>query len=242
MRKNTLRLLCTLLLFSLLLAPAYGQKRKIQNRPYVDQRRFHYGFSVGLNLQDYELKNTNFVTEDGELWYADVANYSPGFCVGVLGELYLNKYLALRLLPTLHFGSKDLVFRNYNAPEDAEQSERQQIKSTYISLPLDLKFSAPRFNNYRPYMMVGVNPMYDLSTKKGERLRFKPMDVFLEFGFGCDYYFPFFKFIPELKFCLGLSNIINPDKNDLSDQSLAKFRDAVSEGSSKMIVLTFYFE
>lgn len=242
MLRYLLRLLPALLCLSLLPPAAHAQKRKIQNRPYIDQRRFHYGFSVGLNLQDYELENTNFVTEDGELWYADVASYTPGFSVGVLGELYLNKYLALRLLPTLHFGSKDIVFRNYNAPDEAEQTERQQVKSTYISLPLDLKFSAPRFNNYRPYMMVGVNPMYDLSTKKGERLRFKPMNLFLEFGFGCDYYFPFFKFIPELKFCFGLSNIINRDKNDLSDQSLTKFRDAVGEGSSKMIVLTFYFE
>ncbi len=242
MLRYLLRLLPALLCLSLLPPAAHAQKRKIQNRPYIDQRRFHYGFSVGLNLQDYELENTNFVTEDGELWYADVASYTPGFSVGVLGELYLNKYLALRLLPTLHFGSKDIVFRNYNAPDEAEQTERQQVKSTYISLPLDLKFSAPRFNNYRPYMMVGVNPMYDLSTKKGERLRFKPMNLFLEFGFGCDYYFPFFKFIPELKFCFGLSNIINRDKNDLSDQSLTKFRDAVGEGSSKMVVLTFYFE
>lgn len=242
MLRYLLRLLPALLCLSLLPPAAHAQKRKIQNRPYIDQRRFHYGFSVGLNLQDYELENTNFVTEDGELWYADVASYTPGFSVGVLGELYLNRYLALRLLPTLHFGSKDIVFRNYNAPDEAEQTERQQVKSTYISLPLDLKFSAPRFNNYRPYMMVGVNPMYDLSTKKGERLRFKPMNLFLEFGFGCDYYFPFFKFIPELKFCFGLSNIINRDKNDLSDQSLTKFRDAVGEGSSKMVVLTFYFE
>ncbi len=242
MRKRPLRALCAVLSFLLLTASAYGQKRKIQNRPYIDQRRFHYGFSVGLNLQDYELNNTNYVTEDGELWYADVASYTPGFSVGVLGELYLNKYLALRLLPTLHFGSKDVVFRNYNASGDTEQTERQQVKSTYLSLPLDLKFSAPRFNNYRPYMLVGFNPMYDLSTKKGDRLRFKPMNYFLEFGFGCDYYFPFFKFIPEVKFCLGLNNIINRDKDDLSDQALTKFRDAVSQGSSKMIVLTFYFE
>ena len=242
MLRYLLRLLPALLCLSLLPPAAHAQKRKIQNRPYIDQRRFHYGFSVGLNLQDYELENTSFVPEDGELWYADVASDTPGFSVGVLGQLYLNKYLALRLLPTLHFGSKDIVFRNYNAPDEAEQTERQQVKSTYISLPLDLKFSAPRFNNYRPYMMVGVNPMYDLSTKKGERLRFKPMNLFLEFGFGCDYYFPFFKFIPELKFCFGLSNIINRDKNDLSDQSLTKFRDAVGEGSSKMVVLTFYFE
>lgn len=232
----------SMLLAFLVLPPAKAQKRKIQNRPYIDQRRFHYGFSVGMNMQDFELTNTRATTESGETWYADVADYSPGFSVGILGELYLTKHLALRLLPTLHFGSKNVVFRNYNSPEDKPQTERQNVKSTYISLPLDLKFSAPRFNNYRPYLMAGVNPMYNLNVKKGEHLRFKPMNLYAEVGLGCDYYFPFFKFIPELKFCFGLLDIINKDRNDLSDQSLTKFRDAVSQGSSKMIVLTFYFE
>lgn len=90
----------------LCLLSAYGmmaQERKLQHRPYIDQRRFHYGFLFGVHMQDLELKNNGYVDpETGEQWYADVDNYSPGFSVGVLGEMRLNTYLSLRLVPTLH--------------------------------------------------------------------------------------------------------------------------------------------
>ena len=222
-----------------------AQQYKIKNRPYIDQRRFHYGFSVGINMQDYELRNSNTQTSNGELWYADVPDYAPGFSVGVLGELYLNNHLSLRLLPTLHFGSRDIYYRNYNAGNGGNPTEErhiQQTRSTHIALPLNLKFSAPRTNNYRPYLVTGLSPMYDLNIKKGDRLRFAPLDCHLELGFGCDYYFPFFKFIPELKFSYGLFNLIHSDRSDLQDQSLSKFRDAGTSAHSKMITLTLYFE
>ena len=146
-----------------------AQIKKIQNRPYIDQRRLHYGFLIGLHTQDLKFENNGYITKDGESWFADVASYSPGFSVGVLGELYLTKDLALRLIPTLHFGDKTVIFKEQNSKEET----RQQIKSTYLSLPFDLKFSAERFNNYRPYVMAGVNPMADLSIKKNGVLLLK---------------------------------------------------------------------
>ncbi len=228
-----------LLLLLVCVAPVWCQKRKIQNRPYIDQRRFHYGFSIGLNFQDYEFTNLGGVNADGEQWFVDVPDYAPGFSVGVLGELYLTKYLALRFLPTLHFGSKDIVFRDYN---EQKGNEKQSVKSAYLSTPIELKYSAARHNNYRPYLMTGISPVYDLGLKKGDHLLFKPTDFFLEIGLGCDYYFPFFKFIPELKFCLGLANVLDKNRNDLTDESLLRFTDAVSGARSKMFVLTFYFE
>lgn len=220
-------------------APAWCQKRKIQNRPYIDQRRFHYGFSVGLNFQDYEFTNLGITTPEGEQWYADVPDYAPGFSVGVLGELYLTKHLALRFLPSLHFGSKNITFRDYSG----EKGEtKQSVKSAYLATPLELKFSAHRVNNYRPYLMAGISPMYDLGIKKGDHLRFKPMDCYLEIGLGCDYYFPFFKFIPELKFCLGLADILEKNRNDLTDETMIKYTETIKGTRSKMFVLTFYFE
>ena len=96
----------------LCLLSAYGmmaQERKLQHRPYIDQRRFHYGFLFGVHMQDLELKNNGYVDpETGEQWYADVDNYSPGFSVGVLGEMRLNTYLSLRLVPTLMAAAKAL--------------------------------------------------------------------------------------------------------------------------------------
>ncbi len=133
-------------------------------------------------------ENNGYVDpETGEQWYADVDNYSPGFSVGVLGEMRLNTYLSLRLVPTLHFGQKHVSFHEQRTGQDSTQN----IKSTYISVPLDLKFAAPRYNNFRPYFIAGVNPMVDLTTKKQKALLMKPFDCYIEVGMGCDIYLPF---------------------------------------------------
>ena len=231
------KLICILSL--LLCITAFAQEQKLQNRPYIDQRKFHYGFFVGFHMQDLELTNNGYIDPaSGEQWYADVDNYSPGFSVGVLGEMRLNTYVSLRLNPTMHFGQKHISFHEQVSGRDSTQN----MKSVYISIPLDLKISGPRFNNYRPYILAGVNPMIDLTTKKQKALLMKPFDCYLEIGMGCDIYLPFFKLIPELKFCFGLANILQKNRTDLVDKNLMKFSNALDDASAKMIVLTLYFE
>ena len=229
-----------LLIIALIVIPfaLTAQERKVQNRPYIDFRRLHYGFFFGLHNQDLELANNGYVTAGGEQWYADVSAYNPGFSVGVLADLRINNHLALRLIPSLHFGEKQVVFRELNTGN----RERQQIKSTYMSCPLDLKFSAERFNNYRPYIMAGVNPMLDLTVKKQRPLLVKSFDFMVEFGLGCDFYLPFFKLIPELKFCFSLLDVLEKNREDLLDENLMKFTGSVDKAVAKMIVLSFYFE
>ena len=90
--------------------------------------------------------------------------------------------------------------------------------------------------------MVGINPMLDLTVKQQKQLLLKKFDCYLEAGFGCDFYSPWFKFIPELKFCFGLANIIEKKRDDIRDPSQLIFTECVDKGKSKMIVLTFYFE
>ncbi len=215
-----------------------AQTRKVQNRPYIDQRIWHYGFLVAIHTQDYKIVNSGKVTDDGEVWFADVPEYSPGFSVGVLGELYLHKYASLRFIPTLAFGDKSVVFRE----QESGERTTQNIKSTYLSIPVDLKFSAERFNNYRPYVVMGVNPTVDLTVKKARQLLVKPFDCMVELGFGCDIYLPFFKLIPELKFGFGLFDMLKKNRDDLNDLSLMKYTEAVNQINSRSISLTFYFE
>lgn len=238
MRTNILRYFVSLAIFAFSLSLA-AQEPKVQNRPYIDQRKFHYGFLLGLHMQDLELENNGFIDpETGEQWYAEINNYSPGFTVGVLGDLRLNKYFSLRLLPSIHFGQKPAVYHEQRSGADSTQV----FKSTYISVPIDVKFSAPRYNNFRPYLIAGINPMIDLTARKHDALRLKPFDLYLEVGFGCDLYLPFFKLVPEIKFCFGLLNIINKDRSDLIDNTLMKYTNSVNGGRSNMIVLTFNFE
>lgn len=220
----------------------FSQERKVMNRPYLDDRVWHYGFSLGVNYQDMNIKNNGYphVTEDGSLeyWYADVASYTPGFSVGILGELKLSDNLALRIIPTMYFGDKQTVY----SEQLSGNKQEQIIKSTYMAVPFDLKINAPRFNNYRPYIMTGISPMVDLTVKKQKEMLVRRFDCMFEVGLGMDLYYPFFKLIPELKFCFGLSDILVKERDDLTDKTLLKYTNSMSSVQNRMIVLTLYFE
>jgi hypothetical protein len=111
-----------------------------------------------------------------------------------------------------------------------------------MAIPFDVKVSAPRFNNYRPYLMAGLVPTVDLTVKKQKEILVKRMDCMFEIGMGMDLYYPFFKLIPELKFCFGLSDILVKDRKDLTDDTLLKYTQSISSIQNRMIVLTLYFE
>lgn len=215
-----------------------AQKRKVQNRPYIDQRLLHYGFFIGVHAQDLEFENNGFITEEGETWFADVADYTPGFSVGVLAEAYLNPHLALRVIPSLYFGQRNVTFHE----QHTHAEYRQVMKSTLLAFPVNLKFTAPRFNNHRPFLVAGVNPTISLTNKDQQALLMKKWDCYVEIGLGCDFYLPFFKLIPELKFCFGLRDLLEKDRPDLIDKSLLKYTQSLDAATGKMVMLTFYFE
>lgn len=216
-----------------------AQQRRVQNKPFIDERRFHYGFFVGVHNQNMQLENNGYIdAQTGAQWVATTDRTNFGFSVGVLGEWRMNRYVALRLLPSLHFGSKHITYRNLATTDE----ESQDMKSCYVGVPVDFKFSAPRFNNYRPYVIAGVSPMYDLTTGKQGKLKAKPFNVMLEAGLGCDLYMPFFKFIPELKFCFGLSNVLQKNRKDFTDSSQLIYTESVNRATIGMVVLSFYFE
>ena len=232
------RFLLYILLLLLLPQGTMAQERKVQNKPYIDYRRLHYGFFVGVHMQDMEFVNNGFVTPEGESWFADVTQYNPGFSVGVLADLRLGEYFSLRTLPTMHFGQNSIVFREQGSGEIS----RQLVKTTYVALPFHLKYAAERFNNYRPYVMAGVSPMMNLTVKKQKQLLLKKFDFMVEVGFGCDYYLPFFKLIPELRFAFSLLDVLEKERKDLLDANYIKFTQSVDKVASKMVILSFYFE
>ena len=246
--KRTL-LMLTLSLATLMTA---AQERKVQNKPYTDLRPLHLGILVGMNLQDMELENVGpqtILQEDGttktQTIVCDDDKWNAGFSVGVLADLRLSQHLNLRFTPTMHFGAKHLTFYNMTelTPEGRLMELTQDMKSTYIAFPVGLKFSAERWNNYRPYVIAGVSQLVNLTSKNQDFLQLKRTDTMLEIGLGCDLYLPFFKLIPELKFCYSLTNALDAGHaNELQDTNKRMYANAVKSGQTKMIVLTFYFE
>ena len=188
------RLLFIICVFFLSVTAVMAQKEKVKNQPYADLKWFHLGFHVGLHAQDLILTNTGVAT-NGETWYAEIPSYSPGFSVGVIGDMYLNPYFNLRFTPTIHFGDKKFVFRRPEM-EGVEGTDENpvvsmystSVRSNYLTFPLDVKYSAFRVNNYRPYLIGGIYGAFDLGRKKGNPILLKGTDFGVEFGIGCDIY------------------------------------------------------
>lgn len=222
----------------MLSAHVNAQYKKPINQPYADQKLYHLGFSVGFNAQDMILAHTGYIGTNNEAWFAEIPSYSVGFSVGIIGDRYLNEYFNLRLAPTLHFGERRFLFK-----EQATKEEHNfNMRSNYMTIPLLLKISAPRSGNYRPYFLAGGYTAIDISRKKDQSLLFSSLDYGLEFGIGCNFYFPLFKLCPELKFSLGLVDLIKQNRSDLTDKDLLKYTQAISSGRSRMISLVFNFE
>ncbi len=234
--------LILLLIAVCVLAPATAARSfndKLQNRPYADNRTWHLGFSIGAFASALNITHNGFITEAGEQWRIDQPDYQPGFCVNGLFDLRLNNYFSVRVAPGMYFGSRDMTFKELTSGK----TERQNIKSTLVVVPLELKYSALRLRNARPYVLGGIMPAFDVGKKRNDFLKLKSSDFFLSVGFGCDFYLPYFKLNPEIKFCFGLSDVLQHDRPDLSeDPDRFKFTQSIKKATSKMIVLTIYFE
>ena len=221
--KNRIKLLIFSLLFSF---SAFSQG----NLPYADGRFVHLGFLLGTNLMDFNvLPSTNDSVRASTL--------TPGFTVGAIGDMRINRYLNLRFTPSLHFGTRTL---NYSL---SSGSASTSVNSVLVSIPLYLKYSAERYHNYRPYLIGGGGINLDLGSDDTKDVVLKPFDVFAEIGAGCDLYFSFFKLSPELKFAIGFNNIHKPYlPGESVDAEKLMFNSAIGGLTTKMLSLTFNFE
>lgn len=212
---------------------------KLLNRPYADLRRWHLGFSIGLHTQDLLFTHNGFVTDNGQTWFMEQPSFSPGFCVNGLVDFRLNDYFSLRVSPGMYFGNRNVKMIEPNTGD----TEHQNLRSVFVVAPIDLKFSAQRYRNLRPYLTGGVMPAFDVSKKRSDFLMLKTSDVYLTVGLGCDFYLPFFKLNPEIKFCFGLTDVIKHNRPDLEDDpERLKITQSLKKATSQMFVLTFYFE
>ena len=124
-------------------------------------------------------------------------------------------------MPGISFGSREIYYYEYDQRNreiwsilpDADNPVA--LGPSFLDFPLHFKYRSQRVNNYRPYLVGGLNFRYDMSAKKeydgesNEYMKFKPADLYLEFGFGVDTYLRYFKFAPEIKLAVGLRNIID---------------------------------
>lgn len=198
-------------------------KEKVLNKENIDKKRWSWGYYLGFNNYGFKI---DYVTQNE----IDVTR-NVGFNVGLVGNLRINDYLDLRLEPGVVFANRNLEFPRV---EEDFKSERE-IKSSYVHIPLLIKFSSKRINNFKPFIVGGASISHNLSSNEDNpndnsagEFRMKTNVTNLEVGFGIDFYFEYFKFTPSVRGVFALSNELvhdnDPESPWTSDMESMKSR------------------
>ena len=216
------------LFFLTINSSAQKNKTTINNLQNFDQQKIHFGYFIGLNMYDYKFKLEQQKTITVENKF--------GFNVGLIGDLKLNRNLNLRFEPGLYKNNLNVVYNDIS-------DEIREKKSTYINLPILIKYSSERYRNIKPFIVGGLSSSINLSSNQNRiddiesgLYRTKTVSFNYELGFGVDLYFQYFKFSPSIRGVFSLTNELIPD-NSISSE----FTNNIEKLYSRGIFINFSF-
>jgi len=192
----------------------WAQSRYVQNQPTYQSKPYHFGFYIGLNYYDF------LIDHEGDLgnypnFKAAITQVSPGYHVGIISDLRLAHYLNLRFNPTFSTMVRRIEFDAFNPNFNRRDIYLKEIESSFVELPIELKFSSKRIANYNWYVLGGIRYNIDLASQEkvqdDEIFKLTNNDFSYEFGIGIDIYFEFFKMSPQLKAGWGMANLLVDD-------------------------------
>lgn len=231
------KIIFIIVLFNTISSLAQPEQTRPFNLPKYDQIPLHFGMSLGLNYMDFTIHHSR------DFWFLDsiysIENIPQlGININIVTNLNLNENFCFRFLPGLNLGQRNLEY--WIKKDTIFYSHTMRIESTFLDFPFLFKYNGVRLNNFRPYLIGGGSIKFDLASQKKIRdeerpkIRLKRMSYYYEFGFGSDFFLEYFKFAIELKYVVGINNVIVPDNT--------QFTRSIERMNSKMLMLSFTFE
>lgn len=214
------------------------KNKKVLNLRNFDNKKLHFGFSLGLNRMDFNVQKD--LTQNDSLIQLQNSGQT-GLNIGIVSEFHFHKFWGLRFVPTLSFGQRDLTYTFSSNPRN--KIELKKIESTYIEFPLLLKYRSARYNNFAAYVIGGGKFVIDLASQEDvnndvaledQVVKLKKNLMMYEFGFGMDFFLEYFKFSTEVKFSSGFNNSLIQD-NTMWSSPLQKL-------TPQMLTISFHFE
>ena len=83
--------------------------------------------------------------------------YSPGFHINQINDFRLGDHLNLRLMPGITLISRDMAYvwsEDYTSTHWKYDTKRT-VESVYGEIPMEFKFRAMRYTDFRPYLIAG---------------------------------------------------------------------------------------
>jgi len=210
-------------------------KERILNNENFDKPRWSWGYFLGFNSYDFKF---DYINETGQ---PDIeVQTSAGFNVGLIGNLRINDYFDLRLEPGLYYTERNLIYPGF----EEERDYLREVKSTYIHIPLLLKVSTKRLNNFKPFLVGGFSTSVNLTSNETNpednsvgRFRMTKNTYYYELGFGIDFYLFWFKFTPSIRGVFALSDELIRDEDPNSP-----YTSNIDKLSSRGVFINFTFQ
>ncbi len=212
---------------ALLLGAAGILHAQVQYLAGFDKKKIHYGIQIGYTQSKFEDAYTLDDTVRASM-YGSGSYYTPGFHLAVLADFRLGNYFNFRILPGLTLINRTM---NYNwSPEylltHPGADKKRNVESVYGEIPIDIKFRAFRWRNFRPYLTAGGSYGFDFASMRNNKnnndqsiIRLNTSDLRYSVGFGLDFYMRYVKFAIEMKMTFGISDLKIPD-DDLYTRSV----------------------
>ncbi|NVO02639.1 MAG: PorT family protein [Bacteroidetes bacterium] len=213
---------------------------RLENLPRYDRKRLHFGFNLGINKMDFLIKPVEKLqTFDSLLEIHSKPAY--GFNIGIVSNLKLAEHFDLRFIPALSFGERSLEY-TYLKNDTNRITVLKKVESTFIDLPLLLKYKSARLINSRAYVITGFKYSIDMASQKGKKdlnsqeeiIKLRRNDFSYELGVGGDFYLEYFKFAVEIKMSYGLRDLL------VRDNSF--YTSSINKLNSKIFLISFLFE
>jgi hypothetical protein len=229
-------------LFGLLTAGARvdAQLRDQLNLPDHDSKPFYLGIGFMYEQSHFQVSaHPKFLQSDSVL-YVNPLN-TGGFGVSGMFTFHVMDHLEFRVaFPEFIFASNTLAYHVNYPPAGETNLATKQIQSLLLGFPAHVKFLSDRINNFRVYMLGGINYQYDLASNSSARkaqdlVKLSPSDFSVEGGIGFQFYFPVFILSPELKFSEGIKNVHDRDPN-------LQYSNVIDKLKTRMIVFSLIFE
>ncbi len=224
---------------------ASAQLRKEVNQEDHDDKRIRFGITLGSNRSHFAFThNPIFLTQAplDSITVIESVN-STGVSLAWLVNLRLSNHFDLRTYPVnLSFTERNFLYnlRYPDKPAGEDSITQKKTQSISLSIPVQIKFSSDRINNFKVYMIAGGKVEYDLASNAGarkaeEQIKLKKFDYGVEVGMGFHFYFPMFVLTPEIKMGWGLGNLHARDKN-------LKFSNVIDQINSRSVFFSLTVE
>jgi hypothetical protein len=210
-----------ILLSILLLSFIAGQAQ--MNYLKKGNKLIYFGIAMGVNYGDHKIIRSAKIDA---LQTDSIQNarpkFGPGFDLGIIGNYQFHKFIDLRLVPSLSFSDKSIIFKELDGSETTKT-----INSIYLSMPLTLRYKSKPIKDFRFFVLAGVRYNFDLNANSNERnnetqLLVNRHDFGAELGFGFQVFAPSFIFSPELKVFHSMSNIKLPNEGLIYSRAIDK--------------------